>query len=101
MDASGLYWTGDTINLAEIGIGIHQTAQVNNGSASIADIFRALEETFHATLGIPSKRVSELRRRKRLDRTQYLVEMRESIDRKFDKENEYDPNKGNRGKIHD
>jgi hypothetical protein len=96
-----LQWTGDTINLAEVGIGIHQTVQVNNGSASIAEIFRALEEIFHVNLGIPSKRVSELRRRKRLDRTQYIGEMRDSIERKFDKENEYDPNKGNKGKIRD
>lgn len=98
-EAGELHWTGDTINLAEIGIGIHQTLQVNNGSASIADIFRGLEETFHVNLGIPSKRVSELRRRKRLDRTQYIGEMRDSIERRFDKENEYDPNKGNKGKY--
>ena len=100
-DADRLHWTGDTINLAEVGIGIYQTVQVNHGSASIADIFRALEETFHVTLGIPSKRMSELRRRKRLDRTQFLGEMRDSIERKFEKENEYDPNKGNKGKFSD
>jgi len=100
-DTDALHWTGDTINLAEVGIGIYQTVQVNNGSASIADIFRALEETFHVNLGIPSKRVSELRRRKRLDRTQYLGEMRESIERKLDKEIEYDPNKGNKDKYQD
>ncbi|QEM09175.1 RteC domain-containing protein [Mucilaginibacter rubeus] len=98
-EASVLHWTGDTINLAEVGIGIYQTVQVNNGSASIADIFRALEDTFHVNLGIPSKRVSELRRRKRLDRTQYLGEMRESIERKLDKENEYDPYKRGQGKV--
>lgn len=97
-DAGELHWTGDTINLAEIGIGIYHTVQVNNGSASIADIFKGLEETFHVSLGVPSKRVSELRRRKRLGRTQYLGEMQDSIDRKFDKENEYEPDKGNKRK---
>jgi hypothetical protein len=94
-----LHWTDDTINLAEIGIGIFHTVQVNNGSATIADIFRGLEETFHVNLGVPSKRVSELRRRKRLGRTQYLDEMKDSINQKFDKENEYDPDKGNKRKI--
>jgi len=91
-----LHWTDDTINLAEIGIGIFHTVQVNHGSASIADIFRGLEETFHVSLGVPSKRISELRRRKRLGRTQYLDEMKEGINRKLDKEDEYDPDKGNK-----
>ncbi|MDR6941370.1 RteC domain-containing protein [Mucilaginibacter pocheonensis] len=98
-EAGKLQWTDDTINLAEIGIGIFHTVQVNNGSASIADIFRGLEETFHVNLGVPSKRISELRRRKRLGRTQYLDEMKDRINQKFDKENEYDADKGNKRKI--
>jgi len=93
-ESGELHWTDDTINLAEIGIGIHQTAQVNNGTASIAEIFRVLEEAFHVSLGIPSKRVSELRRRKRLSRTQFLDNMKDKVNDRFDKENEYDPNKG-------
>lgn len=92
-------WTGETINLAETAIGIFNTAQVNNGAASIADIFRTLEEAFHVNIGIPSKRMSELRRRKRLGRTQYLDNMRNSTHRKLDDEDEYDPDKGNRRKI--
>ena len=86
-----LKWTGDTINLAEIGIGIYQTKQMNNGTASLAQIFRWLEEKLQVKIGVPSKRVSELRRRKRLSRTQYLDEMKEIIIQKLDKEDEFDP----------
>ncbi len=87
----GLKWTGDTINLAEIGIGIYQTRQLNNGTATLGQIFRWLEEKLGVRIGIPSKRLSELRRRKRLSRTQYLDEMKDHIIQKLDKEDEYDP----------
>ncbi|WPV02144.1 RteC domain-containing protein [Mucilaginibacter sp. cycad4] len=86
-----LKWTGDTINLAEIGIGIYQTKQMNNGTATLSQIFRWLEEKLQVKIGIPSKRLSELRRRKRLSRTQYLDEMKENIIQKLDKEDEFNP----------
>lgn len=88
-----LKWTGDTINLAEIGIGIYQTKQMNNGTATLAQIFRWLEEKLQVKIGVPSKRLSELRRRKRLSRTQYLDEMKENIIHKLDKEDEFDPSR--------
>lgn len=86
-----LKWTGETINLAEIGIGIYQTRQLNNGTATLGQIFRWLEDKLNVKIGIPSKRLSELRRRKRLSRTQYLDEMKDNIIQKLDKEDEYDP----------
>jgi len=95
-DTGEMNWTGDTINLAEIAIGIYHTIQVNKGSVSLAEIFKGLEAMFHVNIGIPSKRMAELRRRKRLGRTQYLDEMRDSIIRKLDKEDGYEPDKGNK-----
>lgn len=92
-DTPEMQWTGDTINLAEMAFGIYNTAQVNNGTATISEIFRWLEEKFGVNVGIPSKRYAEIRRRKRLSRTQYLDEMKESILRKLDNEDEYEPNK--------
>ncbi len=93
-DPGEMTWTGDTINLAEVGIGFFNTGQVNNGTASLSEIFRWLEEKFQVSIGIPSKRIAELRRRKRLSPTKYLDEMKESIIHKLDKEDEYDPDKG-------
>lgn len=88
-----LTWTGDTINLAEIGFAIYHTAQVNAGSASLNSIFRWLEQNFNVSIGIPAKRFAEIRRRKRLSRTRYIDEMKESIIRKMDKEDEYEPDR--------
>jgi len=84
-----LKWTGDSINLAEIGIGLFNTKQLNNGTATLSDIFRWLEEKLNVPIGVPSKRLSELRRRKRLSRTRFLDEMKETIIQKLDKEDEY------------
>jgi hypothetical protein len=94
-DAGEMNWTGDTINLAEVGIGFFNTGQVRNGTASLSEIFRWLEDKFQVSIGVPSKRLAELRRRKRLSRTKYLDEMKESIIHKLDKEDEHDPGKGN------
>ncbi len=88
-----LHWTGDSINLAEIGLGIFRTGQVNNGTASTTQIFRWLEERFRVSLGVPSKRIAEIRRRTKFSRTRYLDEMTGEIIRGFDKEDEYDPQK--------
>lgn len=89
-------WTGDSINLAELAFGIHRTGQLNNGTASIGAVFRWLEEKFHISIGIPSKRISEIRRRTTISRTRYLDEMIEMVIQKLDKEDEYSPDKNSR-----
>jgi hypothetical protein len=93
-DPGEMNWTGDTINLAEVGIGFFNTGQVRNGTASLSEIFRWLEVKFQVSIGVPSKRLAELRRRKRLSRTKYLDEMKESIIHKLDKDDEHNPDKG-------
>jgi hypothetical protein len=95
-DIDEMRWTGDSINLAELAFGIHRTGQLNNGTASIGAIFRWLEEKFHISIGIPSKRISEIRRRTSISRTRYLDEMIEMVILKLDKEDEYTPEKNGR-----
>ncbi|MFN0293475.1 RteC domain-containing protein [Pedobacter helvus] len=94
--AEELRWTGDSINLAELAFGIHRTGQVNKGTASIGAIFRWLEEKLQVSIGIPSKRLSEIRRRTTISRTRYLDEMIEMVIQKLDKEDEYHPDKNQR-----
>lgn len=89
-----LTWTGETINLAEIGFAIYNTGQVNRGAASLNSIFRWLEQNLNVSIGIPAKRFAEIRRRKRLSQTRFIDEMKESIIRKLEKEDEYEPNRG-------
>jgi len=88
-----LHWTGDSINLAEIAVGIHRTKQLNNGSASLGAIFRWLEEKFHVSIGVPSKRISEIKRRTKFSRTRFMDEMVEETLRSFDRDDEYDVGK--------
>lgn len=86
-------WTGDSINLAELAFGIHRTGQLNNGTATVGSIFRWLEDKLQINIGIPSKRLSEIRRRTSISRTRYLDEMIDEVVRKMDKEDEYTPSK--------
>jgi hypothetical protein len=92
-DTQEMRWTGDSINLAELAFGIHRSGQLNNGTASIGAIFRWLEDKFQISIGIPSKRLSEIRRRTTISRTRYLDEMIEAVIQKLDKEDEYNPDK--------
>jgi len=86
-----LRWTGDTINLVELGFGIHDTAQLNEGQASLSEIFSWLEEQLHVKIGRPSRRFEELEGRKRLSKTDFLDWMRNEINLRIDRKNTYDP----------
>jgi hypothetical protein len=89
--AGDMNWTGDTIDLAEVGLGLYHTGKLNNGTAGLGEIFRWLEEKFNVNIGVPAKRFAELRKRKRLSRTRYLNEMRDSLNLKMENEDEYVP----------
>ncbi|WP_316831853.1 RteC domain-containing protein [Pedobacter aquatilis] len=65
-------WTGEVINLVELGYAIWLTGQLNDGKAGMQDIFRWLEESFGVEIGIPANRFREIRRRKRLSRTHFM-----------------------------
>lgn len=84
-----LKWTGESINLVELGYGLYHSGQLNNGNASIADIFRWLEEQLEVSVGKPSRRLTEIKRRKRLSQTRYLDQMRDQLLRRIDEENAY------------
>jgi hypothetical protein len=84
-------WTGDTIDLAEVGLAFYHTGKLNNGTAGLGEIFRWLEDILHVNIGVPAKRFAELRKRKRLSRTRYLNEMRDSLNLKIENEDEYIP----------
>ncbi|XHR95549.1 RteC domain-containing protein [Mucilaginibacter sp. UC70_90] len=89
--AGDMNWTGDTIDLAEVGLAFYHTGKLNNGTAGLGEIFRWLEEVFHVNIGVPAKRFAELRKRKRLSRTRYLNEMRDSLNLKMENDDEYIP----------
>lgn len=86
-----LRWTGESINLVELGYGMYNSGQLNNGNASLNEIFAWLEEHFQISIGKPARRFTEIKRRKRLSRTRFIDQMRDSIIRKIDDEDEYIP----------
>lgn len=88
-----LRWTGDTINLVEVGFSLYDTAQFNEGKASIAEIFAWMEENFHVTIGKPHRRFDEIDGRKRISKTDFIDRMREAILNRIDRKNAYDPEK--------
>lgn len=81
-----LRWTGDKVKLAELGYALQLSGELNNGQAGINQIFRWLEEHLSVTIGVPAKRFSEIKSRKRLSRTQFMDELKDGLIRKMDGE---------------
>jgi len=72
-------WTGEMVNLVELGYALYVSGQLNNNKASLAEIFRWLEECFDVEIGIPANRFREIKRRKRISRTHFTDLLRESL----------------------
>lgn len=85
-------WTGDTINLVELGYGIWLTRQVNNGDAGVAEIIQALESAFQVSVGRAYRRWQSISQRKRVSPVRYINQMGDAIKKRLDEGN--DLNKG-------
>ncbi|SHL96722.1 RteC domain-containing protein [Mucilaginibacter sp. OK098] len=94
--ARSLRWTGESINLVELGYGLYESGQFNDGKAGIGEIFSWLEENLQISIGIPARRFVEISRRKRLSRTKFLDQLRDAVNRKADEGDAFVPGKGNR-----
>lgn len=66
-------WTGEVVNLVELGYALYAAKQIGDGKTSLAEIFRWLEESFGVEIGIPANRFREIKRRKRISRTHFLA----------------------------
>jgi hypothetical protein len=84
-------WTGDSINLAELAFGIHDTGQINEGTATLAEIFEWMEDVLHIKLGRPSRRFDAIGERKKISPTDFLDRMKREINARIDRKNLYDP----------
>ncbi|MEZ2338800.1 RteC domain-containing protein [Mucilaginibacter sp. RCC_168] len=84
-------WTGDSINLAEIAFGIHDTGQINDGTATLAEIFEWMEESLQIKIGRPTRRFDEIEARKKISPTYFLDRMKREINLRIDRKNSYDP----------
>lgn len=88
---ASLYWTGDSVNLIELAYGIYATNQINGGDTTLADIVHWLESSLHVNLSRYYRRFEEIRRRKKMSKTRFIDEMRESINLRLDEGNTYTP----------
>ncbi|MBD1366574.1 RteC domain-containing protein [Mucilaginibacter sp. ZT4R22] len=84
-------WTGESINLVEVGFGLYDTKQLNDGNASLVEIFEWMEEVLHVRIGRPARRFEELETRKTTSPTSYLDKMRHEINMRIDRKLNYDP----------
>lgn len=88
-----LRWTGDSINAVELGFALHDTGQLNDGKATLTEIFEWMAHSLNIVIKKPHRRFDEIEGRKIISKTDFLDQMRLSILNRIDKKNEYDPDK--------
>ncbi|RKR84289.1 RteC protein [Mucilaginibacter gracilis] len=86
-------WTGEVVNLIELGHAVYLNEQINNGELGIVEFFEGLGEFFGVNLGIPKKGFDDLKKRKRLSKTHFTDRMRDALVRKMDDEDALDKNR--------
>lgn len=89
-----LKWTGEIINLIEVAHAIHLNKQINGGEIGIVEFFEGLGEFFGVNLGVPKKGFDNMKSRKRLSKTQFLDQMRDSVLKRMDDEDDLGTVKG-------
>jgi len=89
-------WSGEVINVVELGYALWLSGQIGSGKAGLQEIFRWLEESFGLDIGIPANRFREIKRRKRLSRTHFLDLCISALTDYMDQEDAFHP-KGNGG----
>lgn len=88
-----LRWTGDSINAVELGFALHDTGQLNDGKATLTEIFEWMADALNIVVKKPHRRFDEIEGRKIISKTDFTDRMRMSILNRIDKKNEYDPEK--------
>lgn len=94
VNAVGMRWTGEKVNLIELAHSLFVSGQIENGKVGITEFFERMGRCFDIDLGIPKRGFDDLSSRKRLSRTHFLELLREGLERKFDDADAFDPGKG-------
>ncbi|MGE6220366.1 RteC domain-containing protein [Nubsella zeaxanthinifaciens] len=77
--AKVLDWTGEVINLVELGYALYVSRQIGGGKTSLAEIFRWLESSFGVEIGIPATRLRDIKKRKRLEKLRFMAMMQQLL----------------------
>jgi len=94
-----LDWTGEIINLVELGYAIWLSGQLGGGKAGLQEIFNWLESSFGVEIGIPANRFREIKRRKRLSRTHFMDFCTSALLNYMDQDDAFHP-EDQKGKNH-
>lgn len=78
-------WTGEVINLVELGYALYVSGQIGGGKAGLGEIFRWLESSFGLEIGIPANRLREIKRRKRMEKLHFIRLLQEMLTEYIDK----------------
>ncbi|RKR82398.1 RteC protein [Mucilaginibacter gracilis] len=84
-------WTGELINVVELGYGIYLSKQLNDGKATLAEIFRWLNESFGLKIVNPANKLAEIKRRKRISRTHFFDFLQAAFIAYLDEDDAFDP----------
>jgi len=84
-------WTGELINVIELGYGIYLSKQLNGGNATLADIFRWLNDSFGLKIVNPANKLAEIKRRKRISRTHFFDFLQAAFIAYLDEDDAFDP----------
>lgn len=89
-------WTGEIVNLIELAHGVYLNEQINGGRIGIVEFFDELGEVFGVNLGVPKKGFDDLKKRKRLSKTNFTDRMRDALLKRMDEEDAWEPGKEGR-----
>jgi hypothetical protein len=87
-----LKWTGDQVNVIELGYSIWLSGQINNGDAALADIMYWLSQSLDIDLTRYTRRFDEIKARKLVSQTRFVDQMREGLRAHIDNSYAFQPN---------
>lgn len=82
-----LSWTGDIINVVELGYGLWVSDQLNGGNAELTDIMHWLSTSLNVDLTRYTRLFVEIKDRKLISKTRFIDLMRDAINRHMDEGN--------------
>jgi hypothetical protein len=91
-NGEAIKWTGEQVNLIELGYGLWLSGQINGGEASLADIMYWLGQSLDIDLTRHTRRFDEIKARKLVSQTRFTDQIRDCIRAHIDNSFAFQPN---------
>jgi len=89
--ASGIKWTGKTVNLCELIYGLYYTGQLNYGNAQLSELVTVFERMFMIKIRDVHHTFGEIRERKVSSPSKFIDSMAAAIHQRVDEDLSYKP----------